>query len=80
MTMERIRQLARELNIYMINHGIYCLPRDIRKYTGTIHRVNRADGSVGWVVKTRYLGFYCNATFYNEAEAFTHLCNINIRE
>jgi len=80
MNIKRIRQLARELNINMINHGIHCLPRDIRKYTGTIGRVNRADGIVAWVVKVRYLGFYCNATFYNEAEAFAHLQKINMKE
>jgi len=80
MNIKRIRELARELNIDMINHGISCLPWDIRKYTGTIHNVNRADGNMVWVVKVRHWGFYCNATFYNEAEAFSHLRNINIRE
>jgi len=80
MNIERVRQLARELNINMINHGIHCLPRDIRKYTGTIRRVNRADGIVAWVVKVRHRGFYCHATFYNEAEAFAHLLKINLKE
>jgi len=49
----RIMRMARELNIDMIGKGILCLPRDIRKYTGATHRVERAGGIVVWVVKIR---------------------------
>jgi len=72
MNIKGIKRMARELNIDMLGNGIHCLPRDVRKYTETIHRVNRGDGVVVWVVKVKNRWFYCNATFYNEAEAFEH--------
>jgi len=75
-----IKRMARELNIDMIGKGIPCLPRDVRKYTGTIHRVNKGDEDVVWVVKIRNPLFYCNATFYNKAEAFEHLKKVNVKE
>jgi len=49
--------MARELNYDMLGNGIHCLPRDVRKYTGTINRVNRGDGAVVWVVKPETGGF-----------------------
>jgi len=76
----RIKKMARKLNIDMISKGILCLLRDVRKYTGAIHRVERAGGIVVWVVKIRNPLFYCNATFYNKAEAFEHLKKVNIKE
>jgi len=39
MNIKMIKKMARQLNIDMISKGILCLPRDIRKYTGAIHRV-----------------------------------------
>jgi len=36
----RIKKMARNLNIDMISKGILCLLRDVRKYTGAIHRVD----------------------------------------
>jgi len=80
MNIARIILMARQLNIDMISKGILCLPRDIRKYTGAIHRVERAGGIIVWVVKIRNPLFYCNATFYNEAEAFEHLKKVNVKE
>jgi len=80
MNIRQIKRMARELNIDMVGNGVHFLPRDIRKYTGTIRRVNRADGIVAWVVKVRHRWFYCNATFYNEAEAFAHLQKVNVKE
>jgi len=50
MNIAGIKRMARQLNIDMISKGILCLPRDVRKYTGTIHRVERAGGTVVWVV------------------------------
>jgi len=46
MDMERIRQFARELNVDMVNRGIDCLPRDIRKDTGSIYHCHLAGGRV----------------------------------
>jgi len=80
MNIARIMRMARELNIDMISKGILCLPRDIRKYTGAIHRVERAGGIFVWVVKIRNPLFYCNATFYDKAEAFEHLKKVNVKE
>jgi len=40
----------------------------------------KADGIVAWVVKVRHRWFYCNDTFYNEAEAFAHLQKVNVKE
>jgi len=57
MNIKPIKRMARELNIDMLGNGMHCLPRDVRKYTGTICRVNRADGVVAWVVKVRHSGF-----------------------
>jgi len=53
MDIKMIRRMARQFNIYMVGKGIPCLPRDIRKYTGAIHRVERAGGIVVWVVMIR---------------------------
>jgi len=80
MNIAGIMRMARQLNIDMISKGILCLPRDVRKYTGTIHRVNKGDEDVVWVVKIRNPLFYCYATFYNEAEAFKHLKKVNVKE
>jgi len=44
MDISRIKKMAREMNIDMVGKGIPCLPRDMRKYTGAIHRVERAGG------------------------------------
>jgi len=75
-----IKKMARKMNIDMVGKGIPCLPRDIRKYTGAIHRVERAAGIVDWVVKIRNPLFYCNATFYTKEEAFKHLKKVNVKE
>jgi len=80
MNIAGIKRMARELNIDMIGKGIPCLLRDVRKYTGTIQRVNKGDEDVVWVVKIRNPFFYCNATFYNKAEAFKHLNKVNVKE
>jgi len=53
---------------------------NIRKYTGAIHRVERAGGIIVWAVKIRNPLFYCNATFYNKAEAFEHLKKVNVKK
>jgi len=41
MDIKMIMRMARELNIDMVGKGIPCLLRDIRNYTGAIHRVER---------------------------------------
>jgi len=75
-----IKKMAREMNIDMVGKGIPCLPREVRKYTGAIHRVERAGGIVVWVVKIRNPLFYYNAKFYTEKEAFEHLKKVNFKE
>jgi len=80
MDISRIKKMARKMNIDMVGRGIPCLLRDIRKYTGAIHRVQRARGTVDWVVKIRNPFFYCNASFYTKEEAFKHLKKVNVKE
>jgi len=51
--MEIFRQMAREHNIDMVNKGIACLPRDDRKYSGSVTRVNRAGGNAAGVLRIK---------------------------
>jgi len=80
MDMERIRQLARELNIDVVNQGIACLPQYNWKYAGSVTGVNRARGNEAWVVRIRQGDFRYQKTFTNEAEANANLRNIKVRE
>jgi len=51
MDIEMIKNIARQFNIDMVGKGIPCLLRDVRKYTGNIHRVNKGDGTVVWLLR-----------------------------
>jgi len=57
MNIERIRQMARELNVDMVNKGINCLPKDNRKYAGSVTRVNKDGGNVAWVLKVSFVSY-----------------------
>jgi len=80
MDMEKIRQLVRELNIDMVNQGITCLPWDIRKYMGSITKINRAHGRVVYEARMRHRGFSWHATFNTEKEAVDYMRDTNIKE
>jgi len=76
MEIKRFEQMARELNINMVNQGIACLPRDNRKYAGSLARVNRVRGNVAWVLRIKQDDFRYQKTFANEAEAVITECTI----
>jgi hypothetical protein len=78
--MERIREMARQLNIDMVNQGIACLPEFKWKYSGSITRVERAGGNEVWVVRIKQGDFRYQKTFANQEQAIATLRDINIRE
>jgi hypothetical protein len=80
MNIQRIMRLARELNIDMVNQGIACLPRDNRKYAGSVTRVNRARGNEAWVLRIKQADFRYYKTFDIKEEANNWMHNINIEE
>jgi len=73
--MERFRQMARELNINMLNQGIACLPKNNRKCAGSVTRAHRAGGNVAWVLRIRQGDFRYQRTFSSEAEANNQMCD-----
>jgi len=79
MDIERIRQLAREQGIDLAVHGLVCLPREIKKYTGSIKRYQRRRG-VSYEVRIHHKDFYCYKSFKTEAEAGLYICETNVRE
>jgi len=79
MEIKRIKQLAREQGVDLAVQGLVCLPRDIKKYTGSINRQNRAGGRVVYVVIIRYNGFHDRAVFNTEAEAACYLKDVNVK-
>jgi len=78
--MVRFRQMARQLNIDMVNQDIACLPKNNRKYAGSVTRADRAGGKEAWVLRIRQGDFRYQKMFANEAEAYNWMCNINVRE
>jgi len=64
----------------MVNQGITCLPRDIRKYMGSITKINRAHGRVVYEARMRHRGFSRHATFKTEKEAVDYMRKTNIKE
>jgi len=80
MDIERIRELARELNIDMVNQGVACLPQDIRKNMGSICRVNRAGGCELYHVRINHNRFHRSVFFETSADAGQHLNDTNMRE
>jgi len=77
--MERIRQIAKEHGINLAVHGLVCLPREIKKYTGCIIKHQRRGG-VAYVGLIRHKDFYCYKSFKTEAEAEQYIGLTNVRE
>jgi len=71
--MERIRQMARQLNIDMVKQGIACLPEYKWKYSGSVTRVDRARGNEVWVVRIKQGDFRYKKTFANQEQAIAAL-------
>jgi len=80
MDIERIKQIARERGIDLAVHGLVCLPREIKKYTGHIWRHQKKGGGETYAVVIRYKDFYCSKTFKTEAEAEQYIHETNVRE
>jgi len=59
--------------------GLVCLPREIKKYTGSIWRHQRRRG-VSYEVRIHHKDFNLSKTFKTEAEAEQYICLTNVRE
>jgi len=80
MDIERIKQLARERGIDLKIQGLVCLPREIKKYTGSIWRNQKKGGGATYTVVIRHKDFKISKTFKTEAEAEQYICETNVRE
>jgi len=77
MEIDRIIQMAREQAIDLQVQGLVCLPREIKKYTGSIVRCQNKGGEV-YVALIKHKNFYLSKTFNTRAEAedTIHLTNV----
>jgi len=80
MNIESFRELVREQGVDLNINGLYCLPKNIKKYMGSITKINRARGRVVYEVRMRHRGFSRHATFNTKAEAVDYMHNTNVRE
>jgi len=79
MDIERIKQIARERGIDLEIQGLVCLPREIKKYTGSVTRRQKKSG-VSYEVVIKYKEFYLSKSFKTEAEAEDYIRLTNVRE
>jgi len=68
-----------ELNVDMVNEGIACLPRDNKKYAGSVTRVNKDGGNVAWLLKVKQSFVNYQKEFATEVEAYAKMRDINLR-
>jgi len=80
MEIETIKQIARERGIDLEVHGLVCLPREIKKYTGYIQRRQKKGGGVSYRTLIKNKDFYLSKTFKTEAEAEQYIRLTNVRE
>jgi len=80
MEIERIKQLARERGIDLKIQGLVCLPREIKKYTGSIQRYQRRGGGATYLARISHKDFYLSKTFKTEAEAEQYIRETKVRE
>jgi hypothetical protein len=80
MEIERIRDMAREQGIDLAVHGLVCLPRELKKYTGNVQRCQRKGGGVTYRARIRYNDFHLSKSFKTEAEADQYIRLTNVRE
>jgi len=57
MNIERIREMAREQGIDLQIHGLACLPRELKKYSGSIASRQKKGGGVTYEVSIQYKDF-----------------------
>jgi len=79
MDIETIKQIARERGIDLKIQGLVCLPREIKKYTGSIWR-NQRGRNVSYEVRIYHKDFNLLKTFKTEAEAEQYIRLTNVRE
>jgi len=80
MEIETIKQIARERGIDLAVHGLVCLPREIKKYTGYIQRRQKKGGGVTYRARIVHKDLYLSKTFNTEAEAEQYIRETNVRE
>jgi len=80
MEIETIKQLARERGIDLAVHGLVCLPREIKKYTGCIQMRQKKGGGVTYRARIVHKDLYLSKTFNTEAEAEQYIRETNVRE
>jgi len=61
-------------------HGLVCLPRELKKYTGNVQRCQKKGGGATYRAFIRYKDFYLSKTFKTEAEGEEYICLTNVRE
>jgi len=68
-----------ELIVDMVNEGIAFLPRDNKKYAGSVARVNKDGGNVAWLLKVKQSFVNYQKEFATEEEAYAKMHDINLR-
>jgi len=79
MEIEIIKQLAKERGIDLAVHGLVCLPREIKKYTGSVLRRHWRGGAT-YRARIYYKDFKLSKTFKTETEADQYIRLTNVRE
>jgi len=79
MEINRIRQMVREQGIDLQVQGLVCLPREIKKYTGSVAR-SQKKSSAAYEACIQYKDLKCFATFETAAEAEQYVHETNVRE
>jgi len=74
-----IKQFAKEQGVDLEIQGLVCLPREIKKYTGSVQMCQRRGGAT-YLACIRYKDFYLSKTFKTEAEAEQYIRLTNVRE
>jgi len=68
MEIDRIRQMAREQGVDLQVQGLVCLPREIKKYIGSVARRQKKSG-VAYDVHIQNKDFKLSKSFNTRAEA-----------
>jgi hypothetical protein len=80
MNIESFRELLREQGLDLEVHGIACLPRELKKYIGSISKYQKKGGGFSYVVHILHKDFKLSKSFKTEAKAEQYLHETNVRE
>jgi len=80
MDIERIRQIAKKQGVDLAVHGLVCLPRELKKYTGSVSRYQQKGGGAAYRARIRHKDFHLSKSFKTEAEADQYIRLTNVRE